>query len=67
MYSEYEISQMLRQKERDIRALKRQKVAYKTAIEEGQTSFKSDLTTINGKIRDKSNQIQEFCNQTGYK
>ena len=66
MYSEYEISQMLRKKEREIRALKHEKIAYTTAIEEGQTSFKSDLTTINGKIRDKSNQIQEFCNQTGY-
>ena len=66
MYSEYEISQMLRKKEREIRTLKREKIAYKTAIEEGQTSFKSDLTTINGKIKDKSSQIQEFCNQTGY-
>lgn len=66
MYSEYEISQILRKKEREIRTLKREKIAYKTAIEEGQTSFKSDLTTINGKIKDKSSQIQEFCNQTGY-
>ena len=67
MYSEYEISQMLRQKEREIRALKREKVALKTAIEEGQTFLKSDLTALNGKIREKSNKIQEFCNQTGYK
>lgn len=67
MYSEYEISQMLRGMERQSRALKRQKVAYKTAIEEGQTSFKSDLTAINGKIRDKSSQIQSFCNETGYR
>lgn len=67
MYSEYEISQMLRQKEREIRALKREKVALKTAIEEGQAFLKSDLTALNGKIREKSNQIQEFCNQTGYK
>jgi hypothetical protein len=67
MYSEYEISQMLRQKEREICALKREKVAYKTAIDEGQTFLKSDLTALNTKIREKSNQIQEFCNQTGYK
>ncbi len=67
MYSEYEISQMLRSMERQSRALKREKVAYKTAIDEGQTFLKSDLTALNGKIRDKSNQIQEFCNQTGYK
>lgn len=67
MYSEYEISQMLRGMERQSRALKRQKVALKTAIDEGQTSFKSDLTALNGKIRDKSAQIQSFCGETGYK
>lgn len=67
MYSEYEISQMLRGMERQSRALKRQKVALKTAIDGGQTSFKSDLTALNGKIRDKSAQIQSFCNETGYK
>ena len=67
MYSEYEISQMLRKKEREIRALKRQKVALKTAVDEGQTFLKSDLTALNSKIRDKSAQIQSFCNETGYK
>ena len=67
MYSEYEISQMLRDMERQSRALKRQKVALKTAIDEGQTFLKSDLTALNGKIRDKSAQIQSFCSETGYK
>ena len=67
MYSEYEISQMLRGMERQSRALKRQKVALKTAIDEGQTFLKSDLTALNGKIRDKSAQIQSFCSETGYK
>lgn len=67
MYSEYEISQMLRDMERQSRALKRQKVALKTAIDEGQTFFKSDLTALNSKIRDKSAQIQSFCSETGYK
>ena len=67
MYSEYEISQMLRQKEREIRALKREQVALKTAISEGQDFLKTDLTALNSKIKDKSLQIQEFCNQTGYK
>lgn len=67
MYSEYEISQMLRGMERQSRALKRQKVALKTAIDEGQTFLKSDLTALNGKIRDKSAQIQSFCGETGYK
>ena len=67
MYSEYEISQMLRGMERQSRALKRQKVALKTAVDEGQTFLKSDLTALNSKIRDKSAQIQSFCNDTGYK
>ena len=67
MYSEYEISQMLRGMERQSRALKRQKVAFKTAVDEGQTFLKSDLTALNGKIRDKSAQIQSFCSETGYK
>ncbi|MEE7583366.1 MAG: phage minor capsid protein [Oscillospiraceae bacterium] len=67
MYSEYEISQILRGMERQSRTLKRQKVALKTAIDEGQTFLKSDLTAINTKIRDKSAQIQSFCNKTGYK
>ena len=67
MYSEYEISQMLRGMERQSRALKRQKVALKTAIDEGQTFFKSDLTALNSKIRDKSAQIQSFCNETDYR
>ena len=67
MYSEYEISQMLRGMERQSRALKRQKVALKTAVDEGQTFLKSDLTALNSKIRDKSAQIQSFCSETGYK
>ena len=67
MYSEYEISQILRGMERQSRTLKRQKVALKTAIDEGQTFLKSDLTALNSKIRDKSAQIQSFCSETGYK
>ena len=72
MYSEYEISQMLRKKEREICALKREAVAYKTALSETdekefKTVFQSALTYTNSVIRNKSNQIQEFCNQTGYK
>ncbi|MCC8069229.1 MAG: phage minor capsid protein [Ruminococcus sp.] len=66
MYSEYEISQMLRQKERNARALKREQVAYKTAIEEGQ-DLSDDLRIINQKIRENSKDIQDFCNATGYK
>lgn len=72
MYSEYEISQMLRKKEREIRALKREQNAYKTAISETDDKelkavFQSALTYTNSAIRDKSTQIQNFCHDTGYK
>lgn len=72
MYSEYEISQMLRKKEREIRALKREKIAYNTAITETsdkqlKTVFQSALTYTNSAIRDKSAEIKQFCADTGYR
>ena len=72
MYSEYEISQMLRKKEREIRALKREKVAYNTAITETsdkqlKTVFQSALTYTNSAIRDKSAEIKQFCADTDYR
>ena len=72
MYSEYEISQMLRKKEREIRSLKREKTAYNTAITETSDKqlkavFKSALTYTNSAIRDKSAEIKQFCADTGYK
>lgn len=72
MYSEYEISQMLRKKEREIRSLKREKTAYNTAIMETsdkrlKSVFKSALTYTNSAIRDKSAEIKQFCADTGYK
>jgi hypothetical protein len=66
MYSEYEISQMLRAKERQARALKREKVALQTAVAEGQTYLKTDLKAVNTKISEKSKEIEQFCNETGY-
>ena len=72
MYSEYEISQMLRQKEREIRALKREKIAYNTAITETSDKqlkavFQSALTYTNSAIRDKSAEIKQFCADTDYR
>lgn len=72
MYSEYEISQMLRKKEREIRALKREKTAYNTAITETSDKqlkavFQSALTYTNSAIRDKSAEIKQFCADTGYR
>lgn len=71
MYSEYEISQMLRKKEREIRSLKREKTAYNTAITETSDKqlkavFQSALTYTNSAIRDKSAEIKQFCADTGY-
>ena len=70
-YTEYEISQMLRRKEREIRACKREKIAYKTVIAETtdkqlKAVFKSALTYTNSAIRDKSAEIKQFCADTGY-
>lgn len=72
MYSEYEISQMLRKKEREIRSLKREKTAYNTAIMETSDKqlkavFQSALTYTNSAIRDKSAEIKQFCADTDYK
>ena len=61
MYSEYEISQMLRGMERQSRALKRQKVAFKTAVDEGQTFLKSDLTALNGKLEISQHKFNLFA------
>lgn len=70
-YTEYEISQMLRKKEREIRALKREKIAYNTAIAEAPNKqlkavFQSALTYTNSSIKAKSAEIKLFCADTGY-
>ena len=63
---------MLRKKEREIRALKREKTAYKTVIAETSDKqlkpvFQSALTYTNSAIRDKSAEIKQFCADTGYR
>lgn len=70
-YTEYEISQMLRRKEREIRAFKREKIAYKTVIAETtdkqlKAVSQSALTYTNSAIKARSAEIADFCRETGY-
>lgn len=70
-YTEYEISQMLRRKEREIRALKREKLAHKVALEEIsnpklKAAFAPALAYSNNAIKAKSAEIADFCRETGY-
>lgn len=70
MYSEYEISQIQRRMEREIRALKREKTAYETAISETSNKelkemFQTALNFSKSSIRDKQAKMRDFINQTG--
>ncbi len=68
-YSEYEISQIQRRMEREIRSAKREKVAYKTAVEESSGELKATMQKAldysNSLVRDKQAKIRDFINQTG--
>ncbi|MDE6707001.1 MAG: phage minor capsid protein, partial [Oscillospiraceae bacterium] len=68
MYSEYEISQMQRAKERKVRALKRQCVASQTALENAPDSAKAELQVDYSKnaikLKSAEKQLREFCKQT---
>lgn len=70
MYSEYEISQMQRKMERDIRQLKRGAIAADTGIknadsEELSKLFAEDFTKISVKLKEKERMLKEFLNETG--
>jgi hypothetical protein len=68
-YSEYEISQIQRRMEREIRSAKREKVAYKTAVEESSGELKATMQKAldysNSLVRDKQAKIRDFISQTG--
>ena len=68
-YSEYEISQIQRGIERDIRSSKREQVAYRTAVEECsdpelKSVLKSALDYSNEQVRKKQAKMRDFINQT---
>lgn len=69
MYTEYEISQIQRRYEREIRAAKREQTAYKTAVEESNGELKevmqTALTHSNSVVKDKQAKMREFIRQTG--
>lgn len=69
-YTEYEISQMQRKFERDIRSLKREAVAYDTARNNAsdnklQQQFSDDFTDVSVKLKNKERQLRDFLEKTG--
>lgn len=70
MYSEYEISQMQRKMERDIRQLKREAVAADTGAknassEELAKQFSDEFTQTSVKLKEKERKLKDFLNETG--
>lgn len=69
-YTEYEISQMQRKYEREIRKLKRKAVAADTGMNNAQNDelrrqFSDDFTEASVKLKEKERQLKEFLKQTG--
>lgn len=69
-YSEYEISQIQRRYEREIRAAKREQVAFKTAVDEAQDPelkqvMQDSLNYSKSVVRDKQAKMRDFIKQTG--
>lgn len=68
-YTEYEISQMQRKYEREIRKLKRRAVAADTGMNNAQNDelrqqFSDDFTEASVKLKEKERQLKEFLKQT---
>ena len=68
-YSEYDISQMQRKFERDIRSIKREAVAYDTARTNApndklKQQFSDDFTKTAVKLKNKERQLNDFLKQT---
>lgn len=69
-YTEYEISQIQRKFERDIRSLKREAVAYDTARNNApndilRQQFSDDFTAASVKLKNKERQLSDFLEKTG--
>lgn len=70
MYTEYEISQIQRKFERDIRSLKREAAAADTGRsnapnDELRQQFSNDFTAVSVKLKEKERQLSDFLKQTG--
>ena len=68
-YTEYEISQIQRKMEREIRSAKREKVAYMTAVTESDGELKAvmedALKYANSLVKVKQAKMRDFISQTG--
>ncbi len=69
-YTEYEISQIQRKFERDIRSLKRKAIAYDTARNNApddklKQQFSDDFTAVSVKLKKKKRQLNDFLDKTG--
>lgn len=70
MYSQYEISQIQRRYEREIRAAKREQVAFKVAVDEAKDPelrqvMQDSLNYSNSLVKDKQAKMRDFIRQTG--
>lgn len=71
-YSQYEISQIQRKYEREIRSAKREKVAFDTAVkeapnEQAEKFLKEGLNDAKQNVKEKQAQMRDFIQQTGNK
>ena len=69
-YTKYEISQMQRQGERNVRALKRRTLASQAAVEnapdeETKAVLQADYVANAVKLKESEKQLKTFCSQTG--
>ncbi|MDE7121559.1 MAG: phage minor capsid protein, partial [Oscillospiraceae bacterium] len=72
LYSEYEISQIQRRYEREIRAAKREQVAFQTAFDETDDPdlkqvMQESLNFSKSLVKDKQAKMRDFIQQTGQK
>ncbi len=70
MYSQYEISQIQRRYEREIRSAKREQVAFKVAVEETDDPelwqvMQDSLNYANSLVKNKQVKMRDFIRQTG--
>ena len=70
MYNQYEISQIQRRYEREIRSAKREQVAFKVAVSEADDPelkqvMQDSLNYANSLVKDKQAKMRDFIKQTG--
>ena len=70
LYNQYEISQIQRRYEREIRSAKREKVAFEVAVEEADDPellqvMQDSLNYANSLVKDRHKKMRDFIRQTG--